>query len=111
VGSEPLFNSDVTEIETVEHDGVISETLGWTVPIEYSGAEPGLADAGLSPLSPDEGSEDAPPAEDPSELATEPPESAGSREDETPVDPHDPDDNNTDADEAGAGAGTEGESG
>ncbi len=93
VGSDPALDSDVTDVETIKHDDVIVETLGWTDPIEFIGdIEPGLADAGIVPLPPAETDGEAPPAEDPGELATEPPKVAGGRDDEMPVDPHDPDD-------------------
>ncbi len=91
VGTDRALDSDVSEIETIGNDDVIVEILGWTRPIEFGDdTEPGMADAGIVPLPSEETEPEAPPSEDPGELATEPPEVAG-RDDETPIDPPDPD--------------------
>ena len=104
VGDDETIDSDITRIEELSHGEDVVELLGWTSELEVSvDTQPGLVDAGFVPLPPAE-EEELPPAEDPGEVAVEPPEVGGSREDDPAGDPREPDDPAPDDDEQPAAA-------
>jgi hypothetical protein len=108
-GGDEEFDSDISEIEEILYEDELVELFGWTDEIVAAeDMESGLIDAGLVPLPPDD-DEESPPAEDPGEVAVEPPESPGSRDEDNTVDPHEPDDSVPDDDGAADGAAGESE--
>jgi len=105
-GGDATRDSDVVSTEVREKPGVAPLILGTTILSDLAVDQSLTWDAGLLPIPTDDSTPEPPPAEDPDELATEPPEPTAGREEPPPVDPPTGDgDESNGRVESGAGRG------